>query len=148
MFSISPLSCGTLVLISVLFFFLAPPVPGHAQETTSSCKGLRGKELVFCWKKVEPQRARGDHDAFHRGQSATHLKWHQEHRGVTDVQVTVDHETFHKDTARKHQEFHRSTKVQGDTEKKEVTTPAKSRDANAAPNKGLSKRRQLRRTEK
>lgn len=141
----SLVSRSRFALIAVLFFFLVPHVPGHAEELTSSCKGLRGKELVLCWKKIDPQRARGDHDAFHRGQSAVHLKWHQEHRNMTDAQVTVDHQELHKDMVRKHQNFHRSSSVQGGAgkmEKKEMA-PAKSRGAKTAPNGGLSKRRQL-----
>lgn len=146
MFSTSPLvSRNALVLISVLLFFLAPQGPGYAEEPVSSCKGLRGKELVLCWKKIDPQRARGDHEAFHKGQNALHLKWHQEHRDKTDTQVTTDHQTFHQDTAKKHQEFHRSTqeqkKEEGVVKVKKGTEP---RNAQTAPNKGRSMRRQLR----
>lgn len=141
----SPLAHRTIFLLTVVFFLFSPQVPGHAEEMASPCKGLRGKELVLCWRKVDPERPRGDHDAFHRGQSAVHLKWHQEHRGMTDAQVTVDHQKLHQDTARKHQEFHRSTKVGGGgMEKKEVAAPAQQRDAKSSSNKGLSKRRQLR----
>ena len=127
----SPLLHRTILLLSAGFFLSVPLFPGHAQEMTTPCQGLRAKELVLCWKKQDPQRARGDHDAFHRGQSAVHLKWHQEHRGRTEAQVTIDHQKLHKDTVQKHQEFHRSP------------NPPKSRDAKTAPIGGLSKKRQL-----
>lgn len=144
MFLPPPLSYRTILLYSAAFFFLLPPVSGLAENLSPPCKG-RGKELVLCWKKMDPERARGDHDAFHRGQSAMHLKWHQEHRSRTDAQVTIDHQKFHQDMVRKHQEFHRSTKVGGgSTKKEEVGIPAQPRDAKTAPNKGLSKKRQLR----
>lgn len=145
MISIPPLSRGIRILFPALVFLLAPQAPGHAEELTSACRGLRGKELVLCWKKMDPKRARGDHEAFHKGQNALHLQWHQEHRDKTDAQVTKDHQEFHQDVAKKHQEFHRSTKVgEGGGEKKEVTTQTKPRDAQSAPNKGRSMRRQLR----
>ncbi|MBI2636306.1 hypothetical protein HYW84_03195 [Candidatus Peregrinibacteria bacterium] len=134
---------GTCVLFSVALFFLLFPLSGRAESLSPPCKG-RGKDLVLCWKKMDPERARGDHDAWHKAQNALHLQWHQEHRNMTDAQVTVDHQKFHQDMARKHQEFHRSTKAQGDGEKKKVVTPANARDTKAAPNKGLSKKRQLR----
>jgi len=134
-----------MLLLSIASLLFSSPRIGHAEEIGNPCKGLRAKGLVLCWKKMDPQRARGDHDTFHREQNAVHLKWHQEHRGLTDAQVTLDHQKFHHDTVRKHQEFHRSAKTQGDTEKKEMVTPAQSRDVKAAPNRGLSKKRQLRR---
>ncbi len=141
----SLLSRSALIFVSVVVFFLIPQVPGHAEELATPCKGLRSKELVLCWKKEDPQRARGDHDAFHRGQNDVHLKWHQEHRGMTDAQVTIDHQKLHKDTVRKHQEFHRSSKGVGEMKGEETkATTAKQRDSKAAPNKGLSKKRQLR----
>lgn len=145
MFSTSPLSRSALIFVFAVSFFLISQVPGYAEEMTS-CKGLRGKELVLCWKKMDPERARGDHEAFHRSQSAAHLKWHQEHRSRTDAQVTIDHQKSHQDAAQKHQDFHRSSKGQEESKGggQTVTTPAKQRDTEAAPNKGLSKRRQLR----
>lgn len=129
--------------MSVLFF-LVPYGLGHAEETPSACKGLRGKALVLCWKKLDPQRARGDHDAWHKEQNALHLKWHQEHRNMADAQVTLDHQKFHQDMAKRHKEFHRTVQGKGEGEEKKVKIMTAPRDVKAAPNKGLSKKRQLR----
>lgn len=146
MLSSSPLSRCALILTSVLFF-LTPYVPGHAEEAPSACKGLRGKALVLCWKKMDPQRARGDHEVWHKEQNALHLKWHQEHRNMTDAQVTLDHQKFHQDMAKRHKTFHRNAqgKVEGEKEVRKVKVMTTPRDWKAAPNKGLSKKRQLRR---
>lgn len=115
-------------------------------EAPSACKGLRGKALVLCWKQMDPQRARGDHDAWHKEQNALHLKWHQEHRNMTDAQVTLDHQKFHQDMAKRHKEFHRNTqgKVEVKEEVRKVKAMTAPRDVKTAPNAGLSKKRQLR----
>lgn len=149
MFSPFFLSRRVLLLASILFL-LVPHSFGYAEEAPSeapsACKGLRGKALVLCWKQVDPQRARGDHDAWHREQNTLHLKWHQEHRNMTDAQVTLDHQKFHQDMAKRHKEFHRNAQGKAEVKKevqkvKIMTTP---RDVKAAPNEGLSKKRQLR----
>lgn len=150
MFSPFSLSRRALILTFVLFF-LVPHGFGHAEETSPACKGLRGKELVLCWKKMDPQRARGEHDAWHKEQNALHLKWHQEHRNMTDAQATLDHQKFHQDMAKRHKEFHRSAQGKVEAEKVELKKEVRKvkvmtapRDVKAAPNKGLSKKRQLR----
>lgn len=146
MFHISLLSRGALILGFVLASVFVPQVPGYAEEAASACKGLRGKELVLCWKKVDPQRARGDHEAWHKEQNALHLKWHQEHRNMTDAQVTLDHQEFHQDMAERHKEFHQNAQGKGEVKKEvqKVKVMTAPRDTKAAPNRGLSKKRQLR----
>lgn len=150
MLSLSLLSRRALILTFVLFF-LVPHGFGHAEETPPVCKGLRGKELVLCWKKMDPQRARGDHDVWHKEQNALHLKWHQEHRNMTDAQATLDHQKFHQDMTKRHKEFHRGAqgkvgveKVELEKEVRKVKVMTAPRDVEAAPNRGLSKKRQLR----
>jgi len=143
MFSLPLLSRRALILMSVLFF-LIPHGFGNAEEMPSTCKGLRGKALVLCWKKVDPQRARGEHDAWHREQNALHLKWHQEHRNMTDAQVTLDHQKFHQDMVKRHKEFHRNAQGNVEGEEKNVKAVTVQRDVKTAPNRGLSKKRQLR----
>ncbi|MBI2589634.1 hypothetical protein HYW32_01190 [Candidatus Berkelbacteria bacterium] len=93
---------------------------------------------------MDPERARGDHDAWHREQNALHLKWHQEHRNMTDAQVTLDHQKFHQDMVKRHKEFHRNAQGKVGGEEKEVREVTVPRDVKTAPNKGLSKKRQLR----
>ena len=143
LFHSSLLSRGTMLFFSMGLLLFAPVSPGQAEELANPCKGLRGKELVLCWKNTEPARARGEHEEFHREQSTLHLKWHQEHRG-TDAQATIDHQKFHENIARKHQESHRSSHGQGKDTEKTVSPSSKALDAKGAPNKGLSKKRQRR----
>lgn len=125
----------------IFFLFLLPLGAAHAEELTTPCEGLNGKDLFFCWKGIERRTSRGEHETFHKETGKTHTTWHRENSVKTDALTIKAHQDLHTKMATDHKMFHRDGQaVQG--ERKEAVKKDRKEQKNVRHG-GRSKKREL-----